>query len=76
MQHTFSSFIYWMVLFITQIQLNFILITKAWLQTLKDVGFDLLFTHVQSICTQYKIDAPHINASYKRLQVVHVSNKN
>jgi hypothetical protein len=72
MQHTFSSFIYWMVLFITQIQLNFILITKAWLQTLKDVGFDLLFTHVQSICTQYKIDAPHI----KRLQVVHVSNKN
>ena len=49
MQHTFSSFIYWiywMVLFITQIQLNFILITKALFQTLKDVGFDLLFAHV------------------------------
>jgi len=36
------------------------------LQTLKDVGFDLLFAHVQYICTQYEIDVPHINASYKR----------
>jgi hypothetical protein len=52
--------------FITQIQLNFILITNALLQTLKDIGFDLLLAYVQSVCTQYEIDVPHINASYKR----------
>jgi hypothetical protein len=65
-----------MVLSITQIQLNFISTTKVLFQILKDNGFDLLLAHVQSICTQYEIDVPHINASYKRLQVVHVSNKN
>ena len=65
-----------MVLSIIQIQLNFISTTKVLFQILKDNGFDLLLAHVQSICTQYEIDVPHINASYKRLQVVHVSNKN
>jgi len=63
---TFPSSIYCIVLSIIQIQLNLVPATKALLQTLKDVGFDLLLAHVQSVCTQYEIDVPHINASYKR----------
>ena len=55
-----------MVLSITQIQLNLVLTTKTLLQTLKDVGFDILLAHVQSVCTQYEIDIIHINASYKK----------
>jgi hypothetical protein len=49
-----------MVLSITQIQLNLVLTTKTLLQTLKDVGFDILLAHVQSVCTQYEIDVHHI----------------
>ena len=40
--------------------------TKALLQTLRDAGFDLLFANVQSVCTKYEIDIPHMNASYKK----------
>jgi hypothetical protein len=40
--------------------------TKALLRTLRDVGFDLLLANVQSVCTKYKIDIPHMNASYKK----------
>jgi hypothetical protein len=64
-----------MVLFITQIQLNLVSTIETLLQTLKDVGFDILLAHVQSIYTQYEIDVPHINTSYKKLQVIHVSNE-
>jgi hypothetical protein len=39
---------------------------KALLRTLRDVGFDLLLANVQSVCTKYKIDIPHMNASYKK----------
>jgi hypothetical protein len=64
-----------MVLSITQIQFNLVSTTETLLQTLKDVGFDILLAHVQSIYTQYEIDVPHINISYKKLQVIHVSNE-
>ena len=40
--------------------------TKALLRTLRDVGFDLLLANVQSVCTKYKIDIPHMNTSYKK----------
>jgi hypothetical protein len=40
--------------------------TKALLRTLRDAGFDLLLTNVQSVCTKYEIDIPHMNASYKK----------
>jgi hypothetical protein len=40
--------------------------TKALLRTLRDARFDLLFTNVQSVCTKYEIDIPHMNASYKK----------
>jgi hypothetical protein len=40
--------------------------TKALLRTLRDVGFDLLLANVQSVCTKYEIDIPHMNASYKK----------
>eukprot|EP00258_Populus_trichocarpa_P037857 XP_024453876.1 zinc finger MYM-type protein 1 [Populus trichocarpa] len=40
--------------------------TKALLQTLRDAGFDLLLANVQFVYTKYKIDIPHINASYKK----------
>jgi len=40
-----------MVLSITQIQLNLISTTKTLIQTLRDAEFDILLTHVQSICT-------------------------
>jgi len=40
--------------------------TKALLQTLRDVGFDLLLANVQSVCTKYEIDIPHMNALYKK----------
>jgi len=40
--------------------------TKAWLRTLRDVGFDLLLANVQSVCTKYEIDILHMNASYKK----------
>jgi hypothetical protein len=33
---------------------------------LRDAGFDLLLAKVQSVCTKYKIDIPHMNASYKK----------
>jgi hypothetical protein len=47
--------------------IDLVSITKALLQTLKDAGFDILLTHVQSICTQYEIDIPHMNTSYKKI---------
>ena len=40
--------------------------TKALLRTLRDAGFDLLLANVQSVCTKYEIDIPHMNASYKK----------
>jgi len=40
--------------------------TKALLRTLRDVRFDLLIANVQSVCTKYEIDIPHMNASYKK----------
>jgi hypothetical protein len=40
--------------------------TKALLQTLRDAGFDLLLANVQSVCTKYEIDIPHMNASHKK----------
>ena len=40
--------------------------TKVLLRTLKDVGFDILFAYVQFVCTQYEIDIPHMNISYKK----------
>jgi len=40
--------------------------TKALLQTLRDARFDLFLTNVQSVCTKYEIDIPHMNASYKK----------
>jgi hypothetical protein len=33
---------------------------------LRDAGFDLLLTNVQSVCTKYEIGIPHMNASYKK----------
>jgi len=39
--------------------------TKALLQTLRDAGFDLFLANVQYVCTKYKIDIPHMNASYE-----------
>jgi hypothetical protein len=39
--------------------------TKALLQTLRDARFDLLLANVRSVCTQYEIDIPHMNALYK-----------
>jgi hypothetical protein len=64
-----------MILSITQIQLNLVSTNETLLQTLKDVGFDILLAHVQSIYTEYEIDVPHINTSYKKLQVIQVSNE-
>ena len=46
--------------------MDFVSTTKALLQTLRDVGFDLLLKNVQSVCTKYEIDIPHMNASYKK----------
>ena len=46
--------------------MDLVSITKALLQTLRDVGFDLLLANIQSICTKYEIDIPHMNASYKK----------
>jgi hypothetical protein len=40
--------------------------TKALLRTLRDAGFDLLLANVQSVCTKYEIDIPHMNASYRK----------
>jgi hypothetical protein len=40
--------------------------TKALLWTLRDAKFDLLFAHVQYVCTQYEIDIPHMNTLYKK----------
>jgi predicted metallo-beta-lactamase superfamily hydrolase len=40
--------------------------TKVLLRTLKDVGFDIFFVYVQFICTQYEIDIPRMNTSYKK----------
>jgi hypothetical protein len=39
---------------------------KALLRALRDVIFDFLLAYVQSVCTQYEIDIPHMNASYKK----------
>jgi len=50
-----------------EIQFNVVSTIIALFQTLKDVKFDLLIEHVQSVCTQYEIDIPHINASYKKV---------
>ena len=33
---------------------------------MRDAGFDLLLANVQSVCTKYEIDIPHMNASYKK----------
>jgi len=33
---------------------------------LRDAEFDLLLANVQSVCTKYEIDIPHMNASYKK----------
>ena len=33
---------------------------------MRDVEFDLLLANVQSVCTKYEIDIPHMNASYKK----------
>jgi hypothetical protein len=55
--------------------MDLVSITKTLLQTLRNARFDLLLTNVQSVCTKYEIDIPYINASYKKLQVVHVNNK-
>jgi len=33
---------------------------------LRDVEFDFFLAHVQSVCTQYEIDIPNINTSYKK----------
>ena len=38
--------------------------TKALLQTLRDVEFDLLLANVQFVYTKYNIDIPHMNASF------------
>jgi hypothetical protein len=40
--------------------------TKGLLQTLRDARFDLLVANMQSVCTKYEIDIPHMNASYKK----------
>jgi len=40
--------------------------TKALLQTLKDVGFDILLANVQFLYTKYEINISHMNASYKK----------
>lgn len=45
--------------------MDLVSITKALLQTLKDVEFSLLFAHMKSVCTQYEINIPHMNTSYK-----------
>jgi len=47
--------------------------TKVLLRTLRDVGFDLLLANVQSVCTKYKIDIPHMNASYKKNYMLFIS---
>jgi len=46
--------------------MDLVSITKALLQTLRDARFDLLLANVQSVCTQYEIDIPHMNALYKK----------
>lgn len=46
--------------------MNLVSTTKTLLRTLRDVGFDLLLTHMQSVYTQYEIDIPHMNALYKK----------
>jgi hypothetical protein len=39
---------------------------KALLRTLRDAGFYFLLAYVQYVCTQYEIDIPHMNTSYKK----------
>ncbi|GFY98023.1 subtilase family protein [Actinidia rufa] len=39
--------------------------TKALLQTLRQDGFDTLLMHVGSVCTQYDIEMPMMDARYK-----------
>ena len=46
--------------------MNLVSTIKALLRTLRDVEFDLLLANVQSVCTKYEIDIPHMNASYKK----------
>jgi len=46
--------------------MDLVLTTKALLRTLRDAEFDFLLANVQSICTKYEIDIPHMNASYKK----------
>jgi hypothetical protein len=55
--------------------MDLVLTTKALLRTLRDAEFDFLIANMQFVCTKYKIDIPHINASYKKVLVVHVNNK-
>jgi hypothetical protein len=43
--------------------------TKTLLQTLRDARFDLLLANVQYVYTQYEIDIPHMNTSYKNATV-------
>jgi len=49
--------------------MNLISTTKTLLQTLRDARFDLLLANVQSVYTQYEIDIPHMNVSYKKATV-------
>jgi hypothetical protein len=46
--------------------MNLVSTTKALLRTLRDAVFDLLLANVKSVCTQYEIDIPHMNAFYKK----------
>ena len=39
--------------------------TKALLQTLREEGFDSLLMNVESVCTEYDIEIPNMNACYK-----------
>jgi len=55
--------------------MDLVSITKALIRTLRDAEFDFFIANVQFVCTKYEIDIPHINASYKKVLVVHVNNK-
>ncbi|XP_057513609.1 uncharacterized protein LOC130795473 [Actinidia eriantha] len=45
--------------------IDLVLTTKALLQTLRQDGFDILLMHMGSICTQYDIEMPMMDACYK-----------
>ncbi|XP_073300482.1 uncharacterized protein [Primulina huaijiensis] len=45
--------------------IDYVSTTKNLLHTLREEGFDLLFSHVKEVCVKYDIEIPHMEGRYK-----------